>query len=238
MLVVVKVGTDSVIGNMEKIAHDIISAKKSGIDVILVSSGAIGMGRKMHQDFGNNTVEKQVLASIGQAELISEYKRIFAKDGYSVGQILMTKNDIKNQNAKQNIQNVINIMLSKKNIIPIFNENDTVSFYEIMFTDNDQLAGIIAKLFNAQKLIIMTNVNGVYAHFNTPNEKIITRVTKGTKLDISETKSASGRGGMQSKVQTAKEMRNNNIQTTICNVHTENAIVRIANGEEIGTTFV
>lgn len=238
MLFVVKVGTDSVIGNIEKIANDIINAKKNGIDIILVSSGAIGMGRKINCNFGDLTVEKQVLASIGQAELISEYKHVFAQNGYTAGQILITKNDLKNQIAKENLQNVIKVMLEKKDIIPIINENDTVSFYEIMFTDNDQLSGLIAKLFHAQKLVIMTNVNGIYKNFELKNKSLIEIVKKGTKLDISSKTSNGGRGGMQSKVKTAKNMQKNNIETTICNVNIKNVIVKLANGENVGTKFV
>ena len=238
MLVVVKIGTDSVIGNVEKITRDIVSAKAQGIDVILVSSGAVGMGRKIYHNFGVNSVEKQVLASIGQSVLMGEYRAEFEKLGHYVSQILITKNDTERSQERANLQNVMNTIISRKNIVPIVNENDTVSIQEIMFTDNDDLAGMLAMLFAAKRLIILTNVDGIYDDYHSTNRKIIETVCEKDELNIASEKSLSGRGGMQSKVQTARTVAREGIVTTICNVNVSDVIMKVLKGEGVGTSFV
>lgn len=238
MLVVVKIGTDSVIGNVEKIANDIIVAKKQGIDIILVSSGAIGMGKKIYTNFGTNSIEKQVLASMGQHILMNEYKKAFERHGHHIGQILITKNDTERQEESTNLRNVINTILSRKDIIPIVNENDTVSIREIMFTDNDELAGTLAVLFCAKKLIILTNIDGVYDDFSSPSRKIIPYVHIGQDLQVTAEKSLSGRGGMQSKVHTAFSLAKSGITTIICNVNINNVIIQSLSDAIIGTSFL
>lgn len=238
MLVIVKIGTDSIIGNVEKIASDIISAKKQGIDIILVSSGAIGMGKKIYVNFGSDFVEKQVLASMGQHILMNEYKGAFEKHGHHIGQILVTKKDTEDQEKSINLQNVIKTMLGRKDIIPIVNENDTVSIREIMFTDNDELAGTLAILFKAEKLIILTNVDGVYDDYHSPSRKVISEVYIGQDLQITTQKSTSGRGGMQSKVQTARNLVKAGISTTICSINVNDIIVKVLSGDAIGTSFL
>ncbi len=238
MLIVVKVGTDSVIGNIKKISEDIVALKKDGHSVILVSSGAVGLGREIYPPLLSSPPEKQILASLGQVELIKNYQIEFSKHGYFVGQILITKKDFEGKTEMDSFETMINLMLSKKNIIPIVNENDSIALAELMFTDNDEIAGTLASFLGADKFIILTNVDGVYDDFFSSNRKVISNIKINEIPEISSEKSSLGRGGMQSKVNIAKKLAKLGIETIICKVSNENVLQRIIDGEEIGTKFI
>lgn len=226
MLVVVKIGTDSVIGNIPKIVNDVVKLKKTGCDVIIVSSGAVGTGRKILPNMGKTLPEKQILASVGQVHLIQQYQTEFAKYGMSVGQILITKKDIENKEERENIENLTFAMLKIGKIIPIFNENDSIVLQSLMFTDNDEIAGMLASQFGADRLIILTNVDGVFDDFTSENRKILHEVYPDDTLEISNVTSTGGRGGMYSKVNTAKKLADLGISTTICNVMEKDVLIR------------
>ncbi len=231
MLIVVKIGTDSVIGNISKIAMDVAMLKKMNCDVILVSSGAVGMGRKTLTKLGRKPVEKQILASIGQVSLMQQYQIEFAEYGLNIGQILITKKDIESAKERDNMENLVLSMLELKNIIPIFNENDSITLQELMFTDNDEIAGMIASQFAADHLIILTNVDGVFDDFTSENRKILSEISPQDELNISQNTSAGGRGGMASKVKTARKLADLGISTTICNIAEINVLARVISGE-------
>ncbi|QED23585.1 glutamate 5-kinase [Candidatus Deianiraea vastatrix] len=238
MLIVIKIGTDSVIGNIPKIVKDAVAIKDLGHDVIIVSSGAVGMGRAANPSLGSTPVEKQILASIGQIGLIKRYQFEFTSHNYFVGQILMTKKDVESRMEIDNLTNMISEMLARKNIIPVVNENDSIALRSLMFTDNDEIAGTLASIMNADKLIILTNVDGVYDDFSSPNRKVLDKILYTDETNIGDAKSNMGRGGMQSKVKTARKLAKLGISTTICNVLVENVMARVVMGENIGTTFI
>lgn len=238
MLVVIKIGTDSVLENIPKISTEISKAMELGHKVVLVSSGAVGFGRSINKKLEKTTKanEKQLLASIGQVKLILEYEKELAKFGYTASQILLTKQNLTSKN-KKSVLDLINLALSKK-IVPIINENDCISNNEIMFTDNDELAGLLASELCADILIILTNVDGVYDDFTSPNRKVLSKIYPNDSIFINEIKSTLGRGGMKNKVNIASKLGKFGIQTVIANVANENCIPRILNNEEIGTRFI
>jgi len=238
MLIVIKIGTDSVIGNIVKIVHDIVNLKKQGHNIIMVSSGAVGTGRLIYKNLGNSPVEKQILASLGQVDLMMQYKLEFQKYEYHIGQILITKKDIESKAEIENLENMMQKMLIIGNIIPIINENDSIALRELMFTDNDEIAGMLAGVFGADKLIILTNVDGVYDDFISPNRKILHNIKYDDNIVITQEKSSMGRGGMYSKVNVAKKLAKVGISTTICNIKIENILQKVISGFEVGTNFI
>jgi glutamate 5-kinase len=210
-----------------------------------VSSGAVGFGRnvirQMHgKEYGVSIGEKQVLASLGQHELMGVYAQLFKKHQMLVSQLLLTKQDFHTRQHYLNILRIINEILSRQNIIPIINENDSVSIEELMFTDNDERAGLIAAQINADRLIILSNVEGVFtSHPNDPGSELISVIDpeKGWP-SVSAMKSTHGRGGMISKLNTARKMSHLGIITHIASVDKPSIITKLVAGEKIGTTVL
>ena len=235
--VVVKIGTESVIGNIAKIAKDIHNAKEIGVNVVLVSSGAVGTGRKYIKFDEENKIRKQILAGVGQARLMLEYIDEFKKHDLILVQILLSKKNFIGK-MKENLKNLLKEIAKNPNIIAIINENDTVIPSDMLFIDNDELSSYVAKLINAKKLIILTNVDGVYDDFHAKNRQIIKTITLKSKLHISQDKSATGRGGMFNKVKIGMKMLKCKIQTTIVNIQEKDVIVKCIKNEDIGTRFV
>lgn len=249
--VVIKVGTnvisqDNGLLDLEIIANlteQISILKKQHIEIILVSSGAMGAGRSMiNLDSNINTVVKrQILASIGQPKLLNIYSDMFKKHDYICAQILATKEDFRDRLHYLNMKNCFNALL-QDNIIPIVNENDVVSVTELMFTDNDELAGLIASMLNVDALIILTNVDGVYkGHPKEPNSVLISEIDPQNsefKQFISPEKSQFGRGGMLTKYGIGEKMSSLGIATHIINGKKANVITELLSGNKIGTKFL
>lgn len=253
MKIVVKVGTQSILSEqgfpiekvMQSIVDEIASLQKKGNKVVLVSSGAVGFGRNiarasLGKEYGVSIGERQLLASLGQHELMNIYAGMFKKHKMLTSQLLLTKQDFYTRQRYLNILRLVKEILHHDNIIPIVNENDTVSIEELMFTDNDELAGLIAAQIDADKLIILSNVEGVYTgHPSEPDAKMIDMIdSEKAWPDISSAKSTQGRGGMISKLSTAKKMSKLGCVTHIASVNQENVINRIVMGESIGTTIL
>lgn len=249
--IVVKVGThvitlDNGLLNEKRIEHiafQIAELKKQGIDVILVSSGAVGTGRSLIQlsNKTNSVVRRQVLASVGQIDLMHTYSTIFKNFNFICAQILATKEDFRDRQHYLNMRNCFEGLLHDK-IIPIVNENDVISVSELMFTDNDELAGMISSMLNVDALVILTNVDGIFD--KNPNEtgaNLIKEIDpKKTTFQnyISDTKTKFGRGGMATKSQIANKLSLVGITTYIASGAKENALIDIANGRAIGTKFI
>ncbi|HEX7762578.1 MAG TPA: glutamate 5-kinase, partial [Cellvibrio sp.] len=145
------------------ISRQIKALRDQGHRVLLISSGAVAAGRSLYQ-FKKKTdtvVQRQVLSSIGQVKLISRYSEIFDTLDMKCAQVLVTKEDFKSRHHYLNMQNCLAALLSN-NIVPVINENDVVSVTELMFTDNDELAGLVSAMVNTDILIILTNVDGIY----------------------------------------------------------------------------
>lgn len=227
---------------IESISKQIKALRALGHQVILVSSGAVAAGRSIYQ-FAKKTdtvVQRQVLSSLGQVKLISLYRDAFERHGILCSQVLVTKEDFKSRNHYLNMQNCISALLTNQ-IVPILNENDVVSITELMFTDNDELAGLVSAMMNTNLLIILSNVDGVYdGDPSLPHSKII-NVYDPKLINLEEIatgkKSGFGRGGILTKCQTSQKIAGIGIPVHIANGRTENVVLRVIQNEEIGTRF-
>jgi glutamate 5-kinase len=229
-------------GVIVSISKQIKTLKDQGYQVLLISSGAVAAGKSLYQ-FQKKTdtvVQRQVLASIGQVKLISLYKNAFDSQGILCSQVLVTKEDFKSRSHYLNMQNCLSALLSNK-IVPIINENDVVSVTELMFTDNDELAGLVSAMMNTDILIILTNVDGIYdGDPDLPGTNLLS-VYDSKKINLQQIatgkKSGFGRGGILTKCQTSEKIASMGIPVHIANGRTENVILRILEDEEVGTRF-
>lgn len=195
---------------MANLAKEVSFLVNSGKEVILVSSGAVAAGKKrlgLQIDRNLELKEKQGAAAIGQSSLMRSYEDIFDRLGYKVAQVLLTHDDLSNRNRYLNVRNTI-LTLLDWNIIPIINENDTVSVEELRFGDNDTLGALITNLIEADLFICLTDVDGLYT--GNPNEDsdakpvhTVAKVDKKVKAMAGNVVGALGTGGMQSKIHAA-----------------------------------
>lgn len=249
--VVIKIGTNVITRDdgmldekiIEKIAHELSALISQKIEVILVSSGAMGAGRGIIKidEKTDKIVRRQILSSVGQIKLMETYSRFFQKQNQTCAQILATKEDFRDRHHYLNMRSCLSALLKEK-VIPIINENDAVSIDELMFTDNDELAGLISAMLNADALIILTSVDGIFN--KDPNDKtakVISKIHPGEKhfiSSITNTKSLFGRGGMSTKTGIAEKMASLGIVTHIINGKDPSNIQKLLNNTEIGTTFL
>jgi glutamate 5-kinase len=247
MKIVIKIGTQSILSEhgIPSLVEQIVQLKQEGHHVVLVSSGAIGLGRKtahalLEREYGSSVGEKQLLASIGQLELMHLYTRLFKTHQILVSQLLLTKQDFQTEQHHLNISRLLHEIFVHKNIVPIINENDSVAVEGIMFTDNDELAGIIAADIHAEKLIILSHVEGVYdAHPEDPNAQLISFIDPDKNWPtVSFDKSDHGRGGMLSKLDISRKMSELRITTHIASIDQPSVVLRILNQESVGTTIL
>lgn len=224
------------------ISRQIRMLKDEGHQVLLISSGAVAAGKSLYQfqKKADTVIQRQVLASIGQVKLISLYKDVFDEQNMLCSQVLVTKEDFKSRTHYLNMQNCLTALLNH-HIVPIINENDVVSVTELMFTDNDELAGLVSAMMNADSLFILTNVDGIYdGDPEAPGTTLLsTYDAKRINLEQIATgkKSGFGRGGILTKCQTSEKIASMGIPVHIANGRTENIVIRILQGEEIGTRF-
>jgi len=249
--IVIKIGSnvltqDNGLPDFERIAHlvDQISAiKKKGIEVIVVSSGAVASGRSVLSvsDKFDAVATRQLFASIGQVRLINKYSELFEKQGLICAQVLVTKEDFRDRLHYLNMKNCFSILF-QNNVIPVVNENDVISVTELMFTDNDELAGLIASMLNADALIILSNVNGIYnGDPKNPESKVIEEIGEsvaGFSSFITAQKSQFGRGGMMTKSHMAHKVAQLGIAVHIANGKTENILLKLLKKEVVNTRFV
>jgi glutamate 5-kinase len=249
MKIVIKVGTQSILatnakpdeGILAAIIEQIISLQSKGHQVWLVSSGAVGSGRYIskeiqNREYGVSVEEKQLLASVGQHELMGLYSNLSQKYGVLVSQLLLSKQDFRTQKNRENITRLLQAIITHGNIIPIINENDTIATQELMFTDNDELAGLIASLTGADKLVIFTNVEGVYAADMKTLIEVIDPAQ--TSVKVGRTTSAGGRGGMASKLHTAMKASKAGITVHIMSIANIVNLDKIIKGKRYGTTIL
>ncbi len=249
--IVVKVGTRLLtyetgkldLGITEKLVRDIADLKNQGKDTVLVSSGAIGagIGRLGLTKKPTTVQERQALAAIGQGLLIQFYEKLFAEYGHIVAQVLLTREDMENRKRYINSRNAL-LHLLKYGTIPIINENDTISTDEIEFGDNDKLSALVATLIDADLLVILTNIDGLYTgnpHFDSSAKCIplVTEITPDIRKIAGDTDEMLAKGGMSSKIEAAEIVMNSGIDMVIADGRQENVLKRIIQGEEIGTFF-
>lgn len=249
--IVIKIGTnvltraDGVIDitTMSQIADQIYILLRRGHKIILISSGAVGSGRGMipHLAYTSEVVKKQIWAAVGQVRLMNVYADLFQRFGIYVAQVLATKEDFRDRQHYLNMKNCINGLLADQ-IIPIINENDVVSVSELMFTDNDELAGLVSAMIDAHKLILLSNIDGIYDGApSDPGSRIIPLINADEEADekrFSAEKSSFGRGGMLTKFRFARKAARLGIDTCIANGKMPDILLRIADGKEAGTRFI
>ncbi|WP_297088374.1 glutamate 5-kinase [uncultured Draconibacterium sp.] len=211
--------------NVSRIAHlvdQIALLHKNGVEVVLVSSGAVAAGRAVMSETKKSDAvsQRQLWAALGQVKLISRYSDFFQEDGLTCAQVLTTKENFSSRGHYLNMKNCITTLLENK-VIPIVNENDTISVTELMFTDNDELSGLIASMVDSEALIILSNIDGVYnAHPESEGAELIERIEiteKGPKNAISSQRSNFGRGGMLTKFRIAKKVAGDGIGVHVAN---------------------
>lgn len=214
---------------MSAIVDQIAELHKSGVEIILVSSGAVASGRSevQPQKKLDSVDQRQLFSAIGQAKLINRYYELFREHGIPVGQVLTTKENFGTRRHYLNQKNCMTVML-ENGVIPIVNENDTISVSELMFTDNDELSGLIASMMDAQSLIILSNINGIYNGSPTdPSSSVIREIDHGKDLSsyIQASKSSFGRGGMLTKTNIARKVADEGITVIIANGKRDNILV-------------
>ena len=224
------------IARMTSLVAQIAQLNKEGHRVVLVSSGAMAAGRSMisgYQDL-NPVAQRQLLASVGQVSLIDQYKELFDQHGLKIGQLLVTKQDLGSRLHYLNMKSCVET-LWQNGVIPVVNENDAVSLTGLMFTDNDELSGLIAQMMEADMLVLLSNIDGIYTGNPTdPQSELIPRVALGRDLSeyIQSTKSSAGRGGMVSKYTTASRVQQAGIRVVIANGERENILVDLISNKE------
>lgn len=222
---------------MSALVDQIANLRSQGHEVILVSSGAVASGRselKHIQHDLDSVDQRQLFSAVGQAKLINRYFELFREYGIAVGQVLTTKENFSDTEHRKNQENCMKVML-ENDVLPIVNENDTVSVTELMFTDNDELSGLMARMTQSQMLIILSNIDGIYTGDPAdPASQLIRTIEPGKRLDeyIQEKKSSAGRGGMQSKSNVAIQTAAAGISVIIANGKRDDILVKLMNDRE------
>lgn len=248
--IVIKVGSSSITHeggevNLEKIwdlAWEISNLKNKGIDVVLVSSGAIAAGAKRMglSERPRDISGKQAAASVGQVALMQTYSRAFSEFNYAVGQILVTKHIITDPVMNENARNTFNKLI-ELNIVPIVNENDTISTYEIQFGDNDTLSALVSVAIEADLLILLSDVDGFYD--KNPSDPDAIMIKEICAIDDKIRSCAGGAGtsvgtgGMITKLNAASICMEQGIDMVLANSKDLKILRSIVNGEDVGTLF-
>ncbi len=235
--IVIKIGSNALtrpdgrldVTRMSALVDQIAWLRSKDFEVILVSSGAVACGRrelKVAHEL-DSVEQRQLFSALGQAKLIGLYYDLFREYHIHVGQVLTMKENFEPGEQYRNQQACMQVML-ENGVLPIVNENDTVSVTELMFTDNDELSGLIAQMMQADTLVLLSNIDGIFTgNPADPQSQLIKEVLPGTDLSqyIQKEKSSAGRGGMQSKYATASKVQAAGIQVIIANGKRENILV-------------
>ena len=256
--IVIKIGSSSLmhnetgrlnLGKIEKLVRTIVDIKNSGKDVVLVSSGAIAVGRMAIglNEKPDELPVKQACAAIGQAKLMMVYQKIFAEYSTTAAQVLMTKATVMNDKSRRNAQNTFNELLNL-GAVPIVNENDTLSTYEIKqvqtFGDNDRLSAIVTSIIDADLLILLSDIDGLYTDDpnSNPDARFINQVDviddKLLNMGKSTSGSGVGTGGMATKLKAAGIAVSSGADMVIANGNDIDNIAKIMSGADVGTLFV
>lgn len=251
MRLVIKLGTSTIahaggrlnIRRTEELCKIISDLKNSGIEIIIVSSGAIGMGvgKLSLSEKPSDMPTKQAAAAIGQCELMYTYDKLFSEYNHTVAQILITASDINDDNRHHNFSVTLNRLL-ELGVIPIINENDTIATEEIVIGDNDTLAAIVATSAKADLLVLLSDIDGLYTADprTNPDARLIPIVNELTEEIINlggSAGSALGTGGMKTKLSAASICTNSGCDMIITNGANPSDLYKIIEGQPIGTKF-
>ena len=222
---------------LSSIVDQVSTLRDNGVEVIIITSGAVACGRselrEMQLSQLDNVDARQLFSAVGQVKLINRYYDLFRDHGINVGQVLTMKESFATRRHYLNQRNCMMVML-RNNIIPIINENDTVSLTELMFTDNDELSGLIAAMLDCDALIILSNIDGIYnGDPREPGAEVIRRVDPDVDLTdyIRTERSGFGRGGMVTKYRIARKVADEGISVIIANGKRDNILTDIVLGD-------
>jgi glutamate 5-kinase len=219
------------------LVEQIVQLKHRNIEVLLVSSGAVASGRKVVGEPRNcDAVScRQLWAAVGQIRLIQKYSELFGSRGIICSQVLATKEDFRDRRHFLNMRNCLEILL-KNNIVPVINENDVVSVTELMFTDNDEMSGLITNMMNSDALVILSNIDGIYDGVpSDPASRVIPVIEPDNMTAskfIAPVRSNFGRGGMLTKFSIAKKVALAGTPVHIANGATAGILLDIVEGKE------
>lgn len=219
----------------------VAEVKKKGLDVVLISSGAVAAGRSVYKPKNKTDAVglRQMWSSLGQVRLIEAYSQLFKNQGLICSQVLVTRDDFRSRDHFQNMKNCFLVLLNN-DIIPIVNENDVISVTELMFTDNDELAGLVAGMLNLDPLIILTSVDGIMNTVDHGKSVLIPEIHVGDKefeKHINTEKSAFGKGGMLTKAHLAAKVASHGIEVIIANGLKKGIVKKILEGSSQCTRF-
>ena len=233
------------ITRMSALVDQIAELHKAGMEIVLISSGAVASGRselKQHRKL-DAVSARQLFSAVGQAKLINRYFELFREHGIACGQVLTMKENFATRQHYLNQRHCMEVMI-ENGVIPIVNENDTISVTELMFTDNDELSGLIASMMNMEALILLSNIDGIYnGNPENPQSRVITEIT-GNRQNLSEyiqtKKSSFGRGGMLTKCNIARKVADEGIMVIIANGKKENILPDVLrkNSNTVCTRFL
>lgn len=252
MRIVVKVGTSTLshptgrlnIRHVEMLVKVLSDLKNAGHEIILVSSGAIGMGvgRLNLPGRPEDIPTKQAAAAVGQCALMDTYDRLFSQFNHTVAQILLTGEDIDHEDRRTNFENTVNRLLTL-GVLPVINENDSVATAEIKVGDNDTLAAIVACSVQAELLVLLSDIDGLFSadpRTDPTAERIpiVEKVTPELETMAAGAGTSLGTGGMATKLHAAKLVMANSCDMVIANGSRPECLYDILDGEDIGTRFV
>lgn len=250
--IVIKIGTSTIIkninkvniSNLERIVRVISYLYNQGKEIVVVSSGAIGLGAsKIGLKKKPKTLEdKQAMAAIGQGALMHIYENIFTKYGITIAQMLLTRSDLEDNFRSQNTQNTFNALFKYK-VIPIVNENDTIAVEEIVYGDNDTLSAVVSTLIKANLLIMLSDTDGLYTGDPRTSKEVkkaslIKNIDKDIENFACDTGSAFGTGGMKTKISAAKIATYQGVYVAIIKGEEPEQIINLVFGENKGTVFL
>jgi len=244
--IVVKIGSSSITESdiisstkISKFASDIAELKKKGYEVAIVTSGAISSGAGVLKINRNNLSipEKQALAAVGQAVLMNEYRKCFDKLGFNIGQILLTEDDMRSRKRFLNARNALDALF-KMDVIPVINENDTVTVSEIKFGDNDTLSAHVFNLIEADLLILLSDIDGFYYELDDPEPVYeIFKITDDLRKRAGGAGTSHGTGGMLTKVNAAEMIMRFGGLMVVADGKESSILTKIMSGERKGTLF-
>ncbi|MFQ5957135.1 MAG: glutamate 5-kinase [Candidatus Brocadiales bacterium] len=246
---VVKIGTGVITtrdglldaDQVASISRQIVGLRRRGYEVVVVSSGAVGagMGELGISKRPTTFPEIQAVAAVGQSKLIGAYDDCFKVEGYHAAQVLLTREDLEERHRYLNTCNTISALFGLK-VIPVINENDSVSVEEISFSDNDVLSAMVTNLLRAELLVMLSSVDGLYGRpeENTGLVSVVKEITPDIERLASRSKTHLGMGGMESKLKAARMATNSGEAVVVANGREPNILLRIMDGETLGTLFL
>jgi glutamate 5-kinase len=227
---------------MEQLVSQVATRRQAGKEIVLVTSGAVGAGMGVlgYEKRPGQLAELQACAAVGQTRLMATYEKLFAQHQLHVAQVLLTHDDLQHHDRHLNARNTL-VTLLQRGVIPIINENDTVSFTELKFGDNDRLSALVATLLPADLLLILTTVDGVIENFGAADSKTIPtveQIDEKVETMAGGTQSATSVGGMASKIQAAKMVARAGIPLIIASGRKKQVLADVLEGREEGTIFI